>query len=144
MARTFPDRNLIQTVVVLVTVVFLGVQSGCMHRSPDYGLAPLTPFITLHWPLSGDTVYPGTQSIQYDMDNIQNATSFALYVNDSLITTFPANANKKKPDIVWTIDTTMLDRRVSYSIAAYDLDSNKASSPIMTNILIASLWANRR
>jgi len=83
-------------------------------------------------------VYPGSHSIQYDMADIQNATSFELYVNDSLITTFPANANKKKPDIVWTIDTTMLDRRLSYFIAAYDIDSNKATSAVMSNILIAT------
>ena len=120
-----------------IVALLLLLQSGCMKESPDYGLAPVTPSITLHSPVSGDTVYPGRYSIQYDMENVQNATSFALFVNDSLISTFPANINKKKPDIVWVIDTTMLDRRVSYSITAYDLDSNKATSATMSNILIA-------
>jgi len=123
--------------LILSIVVFLTLQAGCMHKSADYSLAPLAPSITLHWPVSNDTVFPGRQSIQYDMDNVQNATSFALYVNDSLITTIPANANRKKPDIVWNIDTTLLDKRVRYFVSAYDLDSNKTSSVVMSNILIA-------
>jgi hypothetical protein len=127
-----------RTPILACCLLTLLSQSGCMHRSPDYGLAPVTPAITLHWPVSGDTVYPGRVSIQYDMDDIRNAVSFALYVNDTLAVALPANADKKKPDIVWNIDTTMLDRRVNYSLVAYDLDSNKASSPVMTNILVTN------
>jgi uncharacterized protein len=133
----FSERNLAANSIVLGCALLLVLQSGCMKKSPDYGLAPVTPSITLRWPVSGDTVYPGQHAIQYEMDDVQNATSLALYVNDSLVATFPASTSKKKPDIVWDVDTTLLDRRVSYSIAAYDLDSNKATSAVMSNILVA-------
>ena len=73
------------------------VLTGCMGRTPDYGLAPVTPALSLQWPLSGDTVFPGPTQIRYDMDNARNAVRFELYVNDSLVVTVPGTHDGKKP-----------------------------------------------
>ncbi len=120
------------------SVALLLLLSACMKRSPDLGLAPVTPSISIHSPVTGDTVYPGQVQIQYDMENVANAVRFELYVNDSLLATFPANQDKRKPTILWNVDTLLLDRRVQYRISAYDLDSVRADSPIIRNILVTN------
>ncbi len=127
-------RNI--SVRVLSAGLFL-FMAGCMNRTPDMGLGPVTPLIVVHAPVTGDTVNPGPIQIQYDMDNSVNAVRFELYVNDTLVSSVAATQGQKKPSIVWNVDTLFLDRRVRFYVAAYDLDSVRATSVVMQNILVS-------
>lgn len=132
--HSFPPLRILASMLIAGT---LFATQGCMRRTPDLGLAPVTPPIAIQSPVSGDTIYPGPHIIQYSMDNIANALWFELYVNDTLSATIPADTANKKPTILWDVDTLLLNRRVSYFISAYDLDGNRANSPVMSNILVA-------
>ena len=136
MSRSTPNLRPYFPMTRIVCFGILLATSGCLNRTPDLGLAPVTPPISIQSPVSWDTLYPGPREIVYSMNNVVNAVRFELYINDSLYASVHANADKKKPTIIWDVDTLLLDQRVKYSMAAYDTDGIKAESPVMNNILV--------
>ena len=65
-----------------------------------------------------------------------NPIRVELYVNDSLVLTVQRAPDKKKPVVIWDVDTTYLGQRITYRLRALDLDSNTAVSPTIPNVLV--------
>jgi len=110
--------------------------SGCLDRTLDNGMTPLTPPVAIQWPVTGDTLNPGVLEIRYDIQGASGFDRCELYVNDTLQGTFAVPVGGMKPSIVWKVDTSLIGARVKYYIKAYDVDGNATSSSTMTNILV--------
>ncbi len=121
---------------VLPAFLALLLLSGCLKDSIDNSLTPLVPPLTLRWPVTGDTLFTGPHQVLYDLSGVKGVDHYQLFVNDTLYNSYPDSGNGKAPVVLWTVDSTLLGRRVRYFLRAYDIDGDSVTSSTMTNIYV--------
>ncbi len=95
--------------------------------------------ITITSPVSNDTIgYTGT-TIDYTLKTDQGINFIELYINGAINKWNPPNKDGSKPTIPLTVDSSLINSRISYYLIYYDKDGSSARSDTMKNILISQI-----
>ncbi len=133
-------RAMIRVRVMMSAGLLLGLAllagTGCLDKAPVEPLTATVAPISISWPQSGASVMTGPREVKYDFPALKATQTFALFVNDSLLDTFPVGTDGAKPHILWKVDTSLTGAIVHLQLRAYDQDSNVATSDLISGLRI--------
>ncbi len=118
------------SLILILLSVF--VIAGCNNGPTD----ALKPSVILYSPVSNDTLVTGIYEIICEMSDDQGIKYVAVYLNDQLQDTFNTPEYQARPAVYLTLDSSHINKRISYYIVAYDLNNNASKSEIKSNILV--------
>ncbi len=112
---------------------------SCFDSLTDSTSAP--PVINLFSPASNDTIEVGKNEIQYqaiDNPNGQGLDHYDIVINDfESVSVIPQNESGSNPILYLEVDTTYLNKTLSYFVMVYSKNGSTARSKVMTNIYVS-------
>jgi len=126
-------RTLNIATIILLAVTFI----QCVE---SVGSNPgAVPAITVKSPVSGDTVQVGKNEIKYEASDYPGGAglgAYEVYINDSFVEKFDQNDDGTNPKLYLTIDSTMLNKKISYFVIAYNNSGGAKNSGTFSNIFV--------
>jgi hypothetical protein len=134
-------KRKIAFILIIIAPVVLYF-SGCtdlLSNSSSSNVGPLNNLsIKINNPLSNDTIgYTGT-TITYTLTKDFGINFIELYVNGVINKWNPPNSDGSQPIIPINLDSTYINKRISYYLIYYDKDGFSARSDTIKNILISA------
>lgn len=97
------------------------------------------PTITVKSPISGDTVQVGKNEIKYvaaDFPGGDGLGAYEIYIDDALSEEFKQNDDGTNPKLYLTIDSTYMNKKISYYVIAYNNNGGAKNSGTFSNIFV--------
>jgi len=97
------------------------------------------PTIRVTSPATNDTVQIGKNLITYTASDYSGGNGldhYEIFINSSPVETFAQNTDGTNPNIYLTVDSTFLNKRISYYVSVYNTDGKSATSSAKSNILV--------
>ena len=124
--------------ILLAAIYFFGCTDLFTNPSSTGGVSNNLG-INITSPISNDTIgYTGT-TINYSIKQNIGINFIELYVNGVINKWNPPNSDGSKPTIPLTVDSSLINTRISYFLIYYDKDGYSVRSDTMKNILISEI-----
>lgn len=97
------------------------------------------PTITVKSPASGDTIQVGKNEIKYEASDFPGGAglgAYEVYINDSFVEKFDQSEDGTNPKLYLTIDSTYLNKKISYFVIAYNNSGGAKNSGTFSNIFV--------
>ena len=123
-------------ILLMVCLVFL-TSWGCVENISD--TASTKPTITLQSPSSGDTVEVRRNPITYSASDAPGGSglaSYEVFINGESNEIFQQNDDGTNPELFLTVDSTLLNSRISYFVTVYNQAGGFQSSETQTNLFV--------
>lgn len=127
------------TVIAAVSAIYLMGCTDLFTNPSNTGGTGSNIAVSISSPVSNDTIgYTGT-TINYTLKQNMGINFIELYVNGVINKWNPPNSDGSKPTIPLTVDSSLINTRISYFLIYYDKDGYSARSDTMKNILISQI-----
>lgn len=110
---------------------------GCVENISDSDSTK--PSITLLSPLSGDTVEVGSNEISYtasDASGGSGLSSYEVFINGESNEVYSQNDDDTNPDLYLTVDSTLVNTKISYFVTVYNESGAYKSSETQTGLYV--------
>ena len=97
------------------------------------------PTITVKSPKSGDTVQVGKNEIKYEANDFPGGSglgAYEVYINDSFAEKYDQSDDGTNPKLYLTVDSSMLNKKLSYFVIAYNNSGGAKNSGTFSNIFV--------
>lgn len=119
-------------IFLLLPLLFVGGCVESMSTAPDNK----PPVLEVTSPKSNDTVAVGYNVINYQSSDDQKISFYEVYVNGTFVApNFPTGKNGEKPVIYLKVDSSLINKRISYYVKAYD-GTNSTQSVVMSDLFV--------
>lgn len=108
-------------------------QIGCDENLSSDSVKPQ---VTIYSPGANDTLTLGYNYISYDAFDDQGLKYIDLYMNDGFIKRYTIQQYAALPELSITIDSSLVNTRISIFLVVTDLSDNTTKSNVMSNILV--------
>jgi hypothetical protein len=120
--------------LLLVFIVLSLYLTGCMDAGTATDSFP--PQVGLNSPKSFDTLQVGNNNISYWVYDDQGINRLDLYLDSIFVQSYSFPTDGSYPKIYLHVDSTKINKRVSYFMIAYDMSGNSTKSNTMYNLIV--------
>ncbi len=124
--------------ISITTIYFVGCTDIFTNPSGNNGLSGKLG-IKIISPVSNDTIGYTGSTINYTLKTDLGINFIELYINGKINKWNPPNSDGSKPTIPITVDSSLINSRISYYLIYYDKDGSSVHSDTMKNILISQV-----
>jgi len=122
---------LIGAFLFLLTTMLLSGCAEAINSSVATGIN-----ITVSKPMTNDTIYYQGQEVTYALTIDQGIKFIELYINGNYFSTFFPNSSGVKPVVKITLDSSYVNKRITYQLKYYDNDNKSIEGTVYSNILV--------
>lgn len=125
--------------ILFVLSGFLMLRTGCVESVTDTsGTSSTAPTIEIASPVTGDTVYVGTNEISYSATDPSGSgiTNYKVYINGNLANTYNVSATSTTTKIYLEIPSTFLLQKISYYVIVTSNSGKTKTSKTETGIYV--------
>ncbi len=136
------ERKKIRLALLLIVSGFLLMRSGCVESVTDTGTSSSSsPTIEVSSPVTGDTVYVGTNQITYSATDPsgQGLSQFEVFINGVSANTYSVSATAtsgSSTKVYLDIPQTLLYQNISYYVLAYSKSGKTKASKVQNNLYV--------
>lgn len=123
---------------ISILIIAFAAITGCVESLTD-NQQSANPTIEIAKPLTGDTVVVGKNVISYQAaDGVggQGLSFYEVYVNTKFAGRFVQNTDGTNPEIFITVDSTLINSKISYSVKVYNKTGKAKESKLQENIFV--------
>lgn len=127
-------RNVILKVCFLSLSIFMW---SCVENITNN--QSLTPSIELYFPVSGDTIHVGKNTIKYaatDAVGSSGLDHFEIFINNTSSGVIAVNSDGSNPELNLTVDSTLLFTKINYYVVVYNKSGKYKKSNTQENIYV--------
>jgi hypothetical protein len=120
--------------IIILTVVIV----SCVESISDT-TSTSAPTITITGPVTNDSVNVGSTTITYTATEGSGGTGlsyYELYINDTFVKKYTQNTDGTNPAIYLVVDSTYIDKTLTYYLKVYSKSGKSGVSKTQTNIYV--------
>jgi len=125
-------------IILLISTIAIVVAS-CVSpiNNPDIS----KPSITIFKPASGDTIeaVKNRNVITYQAKagiGSKGISYYEVFVNNKFVERFQQNKNGSNPTLYLNVDSTLVNKKISYYVIVYNLENKLKTSKVIDNVLV--------
>ncbi len=130
-------NNLYYITILFVVGLFVSGCSDFLSNPNNQGLpAGKTAAVTIYSPASNDSLGFGTHPVNYDISPVGSIDFVELYIDGKYIKNFFPKTASNIPPVTFTLDSSLVGKKISLYLIYYDLNGGSAASDTVKNITV--------